>query len=255
MGLSAFMAPAHKFALALVEFFITLAIILNTILGTRNEWHRRWLDYRQLAERLRPMRSFKLLGIAAPDPAGTNTNPVPTRWIEWYASTVWRAMGCPIARITPRRADQIAESVADHELAPQVGYHERHSQTIAKLDHRLDWIGTMLFFATLVVSVATLAGLAMGANFVNNYGDWFTLVSAGFPALGTAIFGIRFQGDFGGSSVRSQATANALREIEQELRKYTTLTRAADLTEQAARVMLADLDEWALINQRQELSV
>jgi hypothetical protein len=255
MGLSAFMAPAHKFALAMAEFFITLAIIVNTILGTRNEWHRRWLDYRQLAERLRPMRSFKLLGIAAPDPAGTNTNPVPARWIEWYSAAVWRAMGCPSARISPQRADLIAESVADHEVAPQVGYHERHSRTIAKLDNRLDWIGTMLFFATLVVSIATLIGLGIGARFVDILGDWFTLVSAGFPALGTAIFGIRFQGDFGGSSVRSQSTANALKEIEQELRKYTTLTRAADLTEQAARVMLSDLDEWALINQRQELSV
>ena len=255
MGLSAFMAPAHRFALAMAEFFITLAIIVNTILGTRNEWHRRWLDYRQLAERLRPMRSFKLLGIAAPDPAGTNTNPVPARWIEWYSAAVWRAMGCPSARISPQRADLIAESVADHEVAPQVGYHERHSRTIAKLDNRLDWIGTMLFFATLVVSIATLIGLGIGARFVDILGDWFTLVSAGFPALGTAIFGIRFQGDFGGSSVRSQSTANALKEIEQELRKYTTLTRAADLTEQAARVMLSDLDEWALINQRQELSV
>ena len=255
LGLSAFMAPAHKFGLALVELVITFAIILNTILGTRNEWHRRWLDYRQLAERLRPMRSFKLLGIAAPDPAGTHTNPIPTRWIEWYAATIWRAMGCPTARITPRRADQIAESVADHEVGPQVGYHERHSRTIAKLDRRLDFIGTMLFFATLIVSIATLIGLGIGDNFVTDLGDWFTLVSAGFPALGTAIFGIRFQGDFGGSAVRSQATSNALREIEQELRKYTTLTRAADLTEQAARVMLSDLDEWALINQRAELSV
>ena len=42
----------------------------------------------------------------------------------------------------------------------------------------------MLFVATLLVSVATLIGLAVGADFVNRYGNWFTLVSAGFPALG-----------------------------------------------------------------------
>jgi len=95
LGLSAFMAPHLRFEEAALELLITLAIILNAVIASRQEWHRRWLDYRQLAERLRPMRSLKLLGIAAPDPPGTQTNPVPRRWIDWYASGIWRAMGCP----------------------------------------------------------------------------------------------------------------------------------------------------------------
>jgi hypothetical protein len=33
------------------------------------------------------------------------------------------------------------------------------------------------------------------------------------------------------------------------------LIRAADLTEQAARVMLSDLDEWRLVNQQRELEM
>jgi hypothetical protein len=80
-------------------------------------------------------------------------------------------------------------------------------------------------------------------------------VSAGFPALGTAVFGIRFQADFGGSAQRSQGTANALRQIEQELRKGVSLGRACDLAEQGARRMLADLDEWRLVNEQRDLEV
>jgi hypothetical protein len=255
LGLSAFMAPHLKFEFAAVEVVITLAIILNAAIGSRNEWHRRWLDYRQLAERLRPMRSLKLLGIAAPDPPGTETNPVPKRWIDWYASGIWRAMGCPTGSIDGRRAARLAEAIAEYEVAPQVGYHERHSHQIEMLDHRLGSIGTVLFAATLVVSVATLVGLAIGADFVTRYGNWFTLISAGFPALGTAVFGIRFQADFGGDALRSLATANTLRHIEEELRKQVPLSRAADLAEQAARIMLADLDEWRLVNQQRDLSV
>ena len=255
LGLSAFMAPAEKFEFAIVEMLITLGIILNAHIGSRNEWHRRWLDYRQLAERLRPMRSLKLLGIAAPDPPGTETNPVPERWIDWYASGIWRAMGCPTGAIDPVCAAHLAKAIAVHEVAPQVGYHERNARQIDLLDRRLGQIGTILFGATLLVSVATLVGLAMGANFVNTYGNWFTLVSAGFPALGTAVFGIRFQADFGGDAVRSQATANTLRQIEQELSKDVTLSRAADLAEQGARIMLSDLDEWRLVNQQRDLSV
>ncbi|HUG46122.1 MAG TPA: hypothetical protein VMK31_06385, partial [Sphingomicrobium sp.] len=84
---------------------------------------------------------------------------------------------------------------------------------------------------------------------------WFTLFEAGLPALGTAVFGIRFQGDFGGSAIRSQGTANALREIEQQMADGVPLDRAADLTEQAARIMHSDLDEWRLINEQQDLDI
>jgi hypothetical protein len=255
LGLSAFMAPHLKFEFAAAELVSTLAIIVNASIGSRNEWHRRWLDYRQLAERLRPMRSLKLLGIASPDPPGTATNPVPKRWIDWYASGIWRAMGCPSGSIDAARAACLASAIADLEVAPQVGYHERHSQQIKMLDHRLELIGTILFGATLLVSVATIIGLAVDSNYVYRFGNWFTLVSAGFPALGTAVFGIRFQGDFGGDALRSLATANTLRHIEMELRRDVTLSRAADLTEQAGRIMLGDLDEWRLVNQQRDLSV
>jgi len=255
LGLSAFMAPHLKFEFAAAELFITIGIILNAHIGTRNEWHRRWLDYRQLAERLRPMRSLKLLGIAAPDAPGTPTNPVPRRWLDWYASGIWRAMGCVAGSLDGQRAERLARVIGEYEIAPQVAYHHRSSLQINELDHRLGVIGFMLFIATLVVSVATLVGMTLNASWVTNYGNWFTLVSAGFPALGTAIFGIRFQGDFGGDAVRSQSAANALRVIDAQLQRGVPLTRAADLVEQAARVMLEHLDEWRLINQQRDLSV
>ncbi|MES2327023.1 MAG: hypothetical protein V4499_06785 [Pseudomonadota bacterium] len=255
LGLAAFMAPHLKFEEAALELLITLAIMLNAIIGQRQEWHRRWLDYRQLAERLRPMRSLKLLGIAAPDPPGTATNPVPKRWIDWYASGIWRALACPSGAIDSECAAQLGKAIADHEVKPQVGYHLRNAEQIEALDHWLEQIGMVLFAATVVVTVATIIGLGFGSDFVNRYGNWFTLVSAGFPALGTAVFGIRFQADFGGDALRSKATADTLRQIDEELRKNVSLSRAADLAEQAARLMLADLDEWRLVNQQRDLSV
>jgi hypothetical protein len=255
IGLSAFMAPGASFELAVTEFVITLGIILNTQLGVRNEWHRRWLDYRQLAERLRPMRSLKLLALAAPDPPGSITNPVARRWIDWYASGIWRAMGSPGGTIEEQGARELGGAVAAYEIAPQVAYHEKSARQIDALDSRLEKIANLLFLATLIVSAAIVLGQAFGAAWVDSYSNWFTLVSAGFPALGTAVFGIRFQGDFGGSAVRSQATANALRQIHDELTRGVVLPRAADLAEQAARTMLSDLDEWRLVNQQQDLGI
>jgi hypothetical protein len=255
LGLSAFIAPHLKIYFAVTEIVITIAIITNAMVGNRNEWHRRWLDYRQLAERLRPMRSLKMLGIAAPDPPGTRTNPVPKRWVDWYAMAIWRAMGIPGGTIDRDRAKRLAVAIADHEVAPQVRYHRRNSHLVETLDHRLEVVGTGLFVATLFVAGANLFGILTGARFIDAYGDWFNLIEAGFPALGTAVFGIRFQADFGGDALRSLSTAQTLERIDRELRKDIDLTRAADFAEQAARIMLSDLDEWRLVNQQRQLEM
>ncbi|HUE79584.1 MAG TPA: hypothetical protein VMN38_08135 [Sphingomicrobium sp.] len=255
IGLAANIANTALFELAIVEGIVTIGIILNTRIGLKNEWHRRWLDYRQLAERLRPMRSLKLLGLAAPDPPGSVTNPVSARWIDWYSAGIWRAMGCPGGSIGEERAADLARAVAAFEIAPQVGYHERSAGQIDKLDRRLEKIAGMLFMATLVVAVIVVVGLLIAPDVINRFDSWFALIEAGFPALGTAVFGIRFQGDFGGSAVRSQTTAYALGQIDAELMRGVDLPRAADLAEQAARTMLGDLDEWRLVNQQMDLGI
>ena len=256
LGLSAFALPASKVELAIIEFFVALAVIFNTQFGISHEWHRRWLDYRQLAERLRPLRSLKLLGIASPDPPGSAANPVASRWIDWYAAAIWRAMGCPNGRIDQQQAELLADAISCHEIAPQITYHEDSARQIDALDHRLELVGTGLFVLTLISSVIVIVGLWVAPEWVASTEDWFTLLSAGLPAVGTAIFGIRFQGDFGGSAVRSRSTANTLRAIEAQLATDKgNLGRSADLIEQSARAMLADLDQWRLINQQHDLSV
>jgi hypothetical protein len=256
LGLSSFALPASKLHLAFVEIVITLAIIINTGLGIRHEWHRRWLDYRQLAERLRPLRSLKLLGIAAPDPPGSPANPVARRWVDWYAANVWRALGCPHGSIRPASAAELTRSIVDCEITPQIVYNERSAKQIERLDKRLARFGMGLFVATLLSSIIVILGLIYDPDWVQNTNDWFTLLSAGFPAVGTAIFGIRFQGDFGASALRSRSTAHTLAAIRDQLMTgKTSLNRSADLMEQAARAMLADLDEWRLIIQQLDLSV
>ena len=256
LGLSSFALLATKTAVAVIEFLVALAVIFNTRFGVRHEWHRRWLDYRQLAERLRPLRSLKLLGVAAPDAPGSITNPVPRRWIDWYAAGVWRAMGCPNGTIDKARAALLTEAIACHEIAPQIAYHEASARQIDTLDERLEWIGTALFVLTLFATALVIVMLQVDPQWVSAMNNWLTLLSAGLPAVATAIFGIRYQGDFGGSAERSRSTAQTLRAIEVQLvGARGDLVRSADLFEQSARAMLADLDEWRLINQQQELSV
>lgn len=237
-------------------FLVILAILANTWAANRLEWHRRWLDYRQLAERLRPMRSLKLLGVAAPDPPGSAANPVPQRWIEWYSAAVWRAIGCPGGRIDGPSLFAVAATVAEREIQPQVAYHRKVARQAARLDHRLGVLGYTIFTLALISTAVLLTGFAVAPDWVHENYSWFTVISAGLPAIGTAIAGIRAQGDHSASAIRSEQTAVVLDHIAKRLgSERNSLVRAADLTEQAARAMLSDLDEWRLLNQQHDLSI
>lgn len=256
LALTALPFPRWKPVLALSEFAVILAILVNTRIGTGQQWHRRWLDYRQLAERLRPMRSLKLLGLAAPDPPGTAANPVARRWVEWYAAAVWRAVGFPSGKIRPLQTAALAQAVANHELWPQIEYHHRSAKQVELLDERLETLGLVVFNATLLSCVLLIVALAVDHHWAMENAKWFVVASAGLPAIGTAVFGIRVQGDYAGTAVRSEQTAIVLRQVAERLETESPdLPRAADLVEQASRLMTADLDDWALLNRQHDLSV
>ena len=256
LGVSNLVLPEWSVYLETALFFVVLAILTNTVAGNRQQWHRRWLDYRQLAERLRPMRTLKLLAVAAPDPPGTPADPVPRRWVEWYAARVWRAIGAPTGRIDVSRLETLTSTIVANEITPQVSYHRSAARQVLRLDHRLGVISFAAFVLALCSSIVLLTGFAIAPDWVDRNYDWFTVLAAGLPAIGTAAVGIRVQGDHSGSAARSERSADVLEQIGSRLKaERTSLKRAADLTEQSARTMLSDLDEWQLLNQQHELSV
>ena len=121
---------------------------------------------------------------------------------------------------------------------------------------------TTLTFTGLAVGLGLRAGLFnIGAESQLAAGGFVAAVAgmllpAGLPALGTAIFGIRVQGDFAATAERSRATADRLEKISRALAgDGVGLSRAGDLFEQAARAMLADLGEWRLAQHHRELAL
>ena len=251
-ALAGLVVPQGKFWLASAELAMIAAVIANTQVGVKRGWHRRWLDYRQLAERLRPMRSLKLLSVAAPrrDPHARFGE---RRWTEWYAAGLWRAMGCPNGRL--QDSHRLSVALTEQELDPQIAYHRRAAHLAESLDHRLHLIGLGLFAATVIGCLVLIIGLLVAPDWVSARAKLFVIISAGLPAVGTAIFGIRVQGDFAGTARRSLSTATRLAATAEQARHAVELPRAADLFEEAARFMLADLGEWQLAHQQRELVI
>jgi hypothetical protein len=243
LALATLLLPAGLKPLMVVsELLVIGAIVVNTEVGKATGWHRRWLDYRSIAEQLRPMRSMKLSLLARP-PAMTRRGN--GRWVDWYASGWWRQMGAPSGRVDQDAIDEMAALVVREELKPQIAYHHMNAHRMHKLSHRLHTIATSLFALTITALVAYLVFYAFSPGMASGGSKLLVVLTAGLPALGAALQGIREQGEFERAATRSHSTAAQLEKLAGDLSvRPLSLTRAKALVEEAARVMLDDVGEW-----------
>ncbi len=248
--------PNAKLVLINGELMVILLLVVHTHVGRSRQWHRRWLDYRYVAERLRPMRTLKLFGLARPGRAALRSDVNAPRWTDWYAQTIWRQMGCPAGRVDEAYRKVLEALVLAEELRPQMRYHTAAAAQMEKLEHRLHGVGNALFIGTIGAGTLFLITYFVAHEWAVAHAAAFTAITAALPALGGAIYGIRVQGDFGGAARRSLHTADELGRVADALATASPrFTQAVDMAEAGARVMLSDLDEWQLTYRRRNLEV
>jgi len=217
-------------------------------LGNRAHWHRRWLDNRQLAERLRCLALSAQFGELDLRVGGDRASD----WVTWYQRATAREIGLPSARVDAAYIGQVRDN-ARAMLDRQIAYLAGDARRMHRLEHRLHALGTLLFATTGVICVGFLAfegvfhmGLSGGLEgLAHPFIIGATIASAALPAIGAAIYGIRMQGDFAGIAERNEALAAQLTTlrhvIDQDELGFDTLkrriTRATDL-------LTEDLANW-----------
>lgn len=239
--------PALKPVLIVSEVIVIAAILLITRAGNRAQWHRRWLDHRHLAERLRVLTIGAQLGDLDLR-AETSTA---RDWVGWYARATARQVGLPTVALDASYLECVRRGLV-HLIDDQIGYLAGDAARMHRLEHRLHRLGGWLFAATAVVCVFVLVfkvGAAVDPGALEHaakpVGLAATIISAALPAVGAAIYGIRMQGDFAGTSERSAGLAAQLTTlkavIEADALDFDTLTRR---TRRAADLLTRDLATW-----------
>ena len=238
---------AFKPLLILSEVVVIAAILLVTRAGNRAGWHRRWLDHRHLAERLRVLAIGAQLGdldLRAEASAERG-------WVGWYARATARQIGLPPVKVDAAYLTCVRGALV-HLIDDQIGYLKRDAARMHRLEHRLHRLGGALFIATAAVCGLVLAfklGVVFGPEAMEHaahpVGLAATIISAALPAIGAAIYGIRMQGDFAGTSERSAALAAQLTVLRQvilaDALDFDVLTRR---TRRTADLLTRDLATW-----------
>jgi hypothetical protein len=236
-----------------LELSSIVLIIAITMLGRRRRWHERWIDYRSLAEKLRQMRFLFLIG------RFSRTDRVPEHslrglprktWVDWHFQAAVREGGMLQGQLDHSYCQAYRKLLIEYELTSQIQYHAHNSRQNSRIDERLQWLATGLFFGTLLVCSAHL----IDKNLYHQ--SYLVQMAAILPAFGAAIHGINSQGDFRNVARRSADMNKWLSNILTRVRMAgdeISSDELAAFAEEAAGVMGVDVLDWRVDFQEKPL--
>ncbi len=255
-----------KWPFALTEFILLGMIVAITAIGRRKKWHGRWFETRRVAEYFRHAPIMLLLGVARS--SGRWPRGADTEWPEFYAREVLRELGLPAVRIDHAYLHAVLDTLLRQHASSQRIYHEGKAHRLARVHHGLDGLSELLF-KLAILSVATyLALLAasyaglISANVPYSLSKIFTFLGVSLPALGGALAGIRYFGDFERFASISEITAEKLAEVETRI---TTLlkapegqlsyTQVAALAHTIDDIVVTEIENWQSVFGSKQIAV
>jgi hypothetical protein len=239
------------------EIALICFVILNTWIGRRKGWHNRWVEAREVAERLRV--ATLLWAVGTRPRAFISGEPA---WTGWYVRAMVRVESLRSCAFDPAELDNARKATIEM-LRGQHKYHETNEDRMKKLAYRLEKAGEVLFVLTLLVA---LDHLLLHGKYLNciihnlfhtqNHQSIGTWLSAVLPAFATATYGIRVIGDFEGSAKRSEHASEALSihiaALRQDPSDLEVLRYRARL---AGEAMLGEVSSWRLAVESRGLAI
>jgi hypothetical protein len=254
--LSLVLPSTTKPSLLVAEVILIVMILMLIGQGARRQWHRRWLEYRRLAELLRHLRLLLPLATAARLDRPGNRSSRAKSWISWYTRALEREFSVPNLVVDRDYLAAVRDAVRNAELKAQIFYNRSNAIAMRKAGERLHMLGASLFFATFVVCVVDLAVYFLLPDLAGAYREWGVVLTALFPTVGAAVNAIRAQGDFQSVAERSQETAINLESLDAALlEEPLEFARLADRIEKVADLLMADLVEWHVLFRTLPLSL
>lgn len=155
--------PAQDYMIFVFLLLFAVGAFIN-VLGSRRGWHRKYLDYRALAEGLRIQAYWRRAGISmTADQEFAHDNFLQKQDIELgWIRNVMRAAGLyppdSLIAAAPGELQQvIAEWVGEPGLSGQLHYYERKAHERAHMHHRTELIGKISLWSSITISVILAA--------------------------------------------------------------------------------------------------
>ena len=236
------------------ELFLIGCVVLNTLVGWKKQWHGRWVEAREVAERLRTALPLWALGLRPAFFPGEE----PT-WTGWYARAVVRMQGLRAGNLNPGGLGPERKLLIGL-LTEQCKYNKTNAWRMHRMNFGLEFIGLLMLALTALVAFDHLGDLGIVHCTIGRFWpehEATIWLSAAFPALATATYGIRIIGDFESIHRRAERTHRGLDELIQAIEKDDPadfgLLRAR--ARSGADIMLGDVSSWRLSAESRGLAI
>lgn len=239
---SLFRSLPHEIVLIEVVSIVIILVIIRY--GNSLGWHRRWLDYRMLAELFRFAVFLAMAGEkASVNSQGRSLYDAGSKkdWIFACFSDVW--LHWEELRITvPSDAvslEILKKYISLAWLEDQRKYHLKNVMKHLKKHKRYSIAGETLFFLTLLASVfhyMNIGGHALGPS--------LTFLAISMPATGAAFSALRSHFEHNRLARRSEKMAAYLRELELQLVAVDSTDGLLRIVQEAQALMLNENSEW-----------
>jgi hypothetical protein len=258
--------------LSLVALLVSGVTFLIGFNDRHNGWHRRFLDYRFMAEHLRYAPLMAMFGSTStlprlpPYQASANSD-----WVNWYLRFCLRKLGLVPARRGGAFIARMRQKVAE-EIAGQAAFYAARTADAQLVARRLQFatmiayfaawglgmLGAALKFAGVPDVGAALSGVGSGHDMLTRLLALFFLLAASssvFGMLWPALSGFRAQREYFRLSQRYDAMIRQLTQLEARLaRDGGAPGQVERVAREAVEAMLAEVSDWRVLIKARDFS-
>ncbi len=235
-----------------------IGMVIILLWATRSgDWHRKWIDYRFLAERVRAALFLYVAGIECNLPKPPPHLSISHRPDDWMI----RAFGWIWKTRPPRQSNgEMPFEVLKKFLLlawvdDQAAYYGRTSTRYDHRQKRLTRGAEVLFWLTLAIASMHSLGLGDTSADLAILPNFLTSLAIILPVIGAAIGGIRVHREYLRNAERYGHMARYLSTLGDQMQRAQDLESLTALLQQANEVMIRENQDWRVLILTQELHV
>jgi len=245
VGVLARLAPHNAPRLApLIESLLMGLGLIAIYLGRRQGYHRRWVLYRYLAERLRAAFFLALVTphgptIRSPEPAALHQ--AGDTWLERAYDSVWQSR--PTVE-TPPPVAPLRRFLIDAWVGDQRAYQARKSRRHEAAHEGISRMGAFIFIMTFVFATTDALDVGRGGSLWETTAPAVLFLSIILPALAGALTGIGALREHPRNGRRSGRMAHYLARLEGRIARAPDLPSLHALARLVEAMALEETGDW-----------
>jgi hypothetical protein len=236
---------------------LEIAVILVFLVGSRaGEWHRKWMDYRFLAERIRAAFFLCIICAHCEKPSTTVFTSLAHRPNDWMVIAFER-----VVESKPNdfcRLDipfhPLKTFILDAWVDNRLNFYSERSEANSRKYQVYANLGEAIFFITLILAVMHATGLEYEAiQALITLPLVLAALTIVLPAVGAAMAAIRVQREYLKNSERYLHILRHLSSIRNQIHEASDLSTLCGLLEEMNEVTLREQQDWRIIFRFREI--